>query len=279
MIVVSLHCQMGNQMFQYAFARALSKRLKTGYIPFVSSPYYPYRLSYFKTDWLTNFIYTSDWRTKQFKRICRKLIKYRCSAKIEDDECNPIDYDTDGVYYHGFFQSEIYFKEFELEIKKIFQIRKKYHSEFLEKYDEYLKTNKVIVVHVRRTDYLEVEFEGLGGQGVALPFEYYHKALNDIPNIEDYKVLFIGDDVDSIKVEFGEKSNYRFETNTAIIDFQLIQHADIAIIANSTFAWWAAYLSQKSDAKIIAPEYWLGYKVKKEYPVGIHTDKFEWLEF
>ena len=279
MILVSLHCQMGNQMFQYAFARALSKRLGTRFFPFVSSPYYPYKLSYFKTDWFTHFIYTSEWRAKQFKRICRKLIKYRFSDKIEDDEWNPIDYDTDGVYYNGFFQSEIYFKGFELEIKKIFQIRKKYKSEFLEKYDEFLKANNVIVVHVRRTDYLDVEFDVLGGQGVALPFEYYYNALNNVPNIEDYKVLFIGDDVDGIRAEFGEKSNYLYETNSAIVDFQLIQHADIAIIANSTFAWWAAYLKKKENSRIIAPEFWLGFKKNIVFPAGIRTDKFEWIKF
>lgn len=112
-----------------------------------------------------------------------------------------------------------------------------------------------------------------------MPFEYYRKALDSIEGIENYKVLFIGDDVESVKNEFGHEYNHSFESNPAIIDFQLIQHADIAIIANSTFAWWAAYLSQKPNAKIIAPEYWLGYKVKKEYPVGIRTDKFKWIKF
>lgn len=279
MILISLHCQMGNQMFQYAFARSQAKRLNTVFIPFVSIPYYPYKLHFFETDRITDFIYTNNWRTRQFKRICRKLNKYIFTDKIISDEWNPsIPYKNQG-YYEGFFQSDLYFKNYEQIIRKAFRIKKKYRYEFQDKYTDFLRNNKIIVVHVRRTDYHDVEFDGLGGQGVTLPLTYYHKALDLIPNIEKYQVLFISDDMDSIRNDFGDKSNYHYESNSAIVDFQLIQHADIAIIANSTFAWWAAYLSQNNNSRIMAPEYWLGHKTQNTYPAGIRTDRFEWVNF
>lgn len=279
MILVSLHCQMGNQMFQYAFARAQAKRLHTFFIPFVSSPYYPYRLGYFMTDPVTDFIYGRDWSTRQFKRICRKLTKHVFQQKITDNQWHPAIPGDNGVWYEGFFQSDLYFKEYEKSIRKAFRIKKLYRAEFERKYAGLFRENKIMVVHCRRSDYNEVEFEGLGGQGVTLPLAYYKNALATIENPEQYKVLFIGDDMESIRRDFGNQPNYRFETNSAIVDFQLIQHADIAIIANSTFAWWAAYLSVNKNCSILAPRYWLGHKVQNTYPVGIDTGKFKWIDF
>ncbi len=279
MIIVSLNCQMGNQLFQYAFAKATARRLGAFLIPFQSNPFYPFKLQFFELDLFTRFVYSHPKVTKQYHRICRKLVKHVFKTEITgNDWQNGVEI-RNNVYYEGFFQSDSYFQKYDSLIKKRLTLRKQYRKAFENKYKELFDNNKVIVVHFRRKDYLDVEFDGLGGKGVALPFEYYRKALDSIEGIENYKVLFIGDDVESVKNEFGHEYNHSFESNSAIVDFQLIQHADIAIIANSTFAWWAAYLSQKPDAKIIAPEYWLGYKVKKEYPVGIRTDKFEWLEF
>jgi len=279
MIVVSLHCQMGNQLFQYAFAKVTAKRLNTFFLPFINSPYHPFKLQYFELDWFTHVVYGNKYIAHQFKRICRKLIKYVCKDKITCDDWKSEVVTKNNVFYEGFFQSEDYFQGLETQIKKLFSIRKKYINEFDLKYGAFICENKIIVIHVRRKDYDEVEIESLGGPGVSLPLAYYYKAIDEIEKKNEYQILFIGDDVDSIKADFGEKPNYHYEVNSAIVDFQLIQHADIAIIANSTFAWWAAYLSQKTNSRIIAPCYWLGFKVKKEFPAGIQTNKFEWIEF
>jgi len=279
MLIISLHCQMGNQMFQYAYGKATAKRLYTFCIPFQSDPFYPFKLHYFKLDLFTRFVYSHPKITKQYHRVCRKLIKYVFKKHILEGEYKPVADIVNQAYYYGFFQQDRYFSSNIESIKKTFSIKRQYTKQFESKYGKYLEENKIIVVHLRRADYKDVEFDGLGGQGVSLPLEYYHKALDGIKNKEEYQILFISDDIESVKHDFGNEPNYRFEENTAILDFQLIQHADIAIIANSTFAWWAAYLSVKLIPLIIAPKYWLGFKVKKEFPIGIHTDKFEWIEF
>lgn len=279
MFIISLHCQMGNQLFQYAFGKAIAKRLHTTFIPFLSNPYYAFKLQYFKLDLFTTLVYSHPKVTKQYHRVCRKLIKYVFKQHIIEDECKSVSDIRNHAYYYGFFQSDRYFSMYEESIKKSFGIKKQYRKQFESKYGKLLHENKIIVVHLRRADYNLVEFEGLGGQGVSIPLEYYHKALEGIENKEEYQILFISDDIESVKRDFGNEPNYRFEENTAILDFQLIQHADIAIIANSTFAWWAGYLSEKSNSRIIAPEYWLGFKVKKEYPLGIQTTKFNWIDF
>ena len=92
------------------------------------------------------------------------------------------------------------------------------------KYQDILSHNKIIVIHIRRTDYLEVAINESEETDISLPLHYYHKVMSLIQDIEHYKIYFIGDDMDSIKSSFGYKNNYYFETNSPIIDFQLIQH-------------------------------------------------------
>lgn len=266
-------------MFQYAFARAKARREHTLWLPFQSDPYYPMKLAYFRTDWFTRLVYDHPKLMKQYHRVCRKLAKY-----VFINECGDKDGYTMNVpsakraYYKGFFQSDTYFKDQEQAVCKAFEIRSHYQKTFNEKYRQFFRENKVVVVHIRRTDYAEVEFEGMGGKDVSLPLTYYEKALKCIPNIEEYKILFVSDNIESVKQDFDHKSNYYFESNSPIVDFQIIQHADIAIISNSTFAWWAAYLSKNENQRTIAPKYWIGHKVQKTFPVGIETDRFKWIE-
>ena len=255
------------------------KKAENFFLPYTSNSFYPFKLQYFKLNPIVHWLYDNSEITRQFRRLCRKLIQYICKDKVLGNE-RIIDITLkNSAYYEGFFQSDAYFKDNIHLVFEDFRIKDKYRKAFTQKYGDFFAKNKVIVIHFRRKDYNDVKIPELSEAGISLPIDYYRKSLSMIENIEHYKILFIGDDLESVERDFGNNPNYLFENNEAIVDFQLIQNADIAIIANSTFAWWAAYLNEKSGARIIAPKYWLGFKGREVFPAGIETSKFEWIEF
>jgi len=79
----------------------------------------------------------------------------------------------------------------------------------------------------------------------------------------------VSDDIDFARTEFTHIPNSEFSQSDMITDFQIIMNADVSILSNSSFAWWAAYLNPKKNKIIYCPQYWLGFKVKKEYPENI----------
>jgi hypothetical protein len=125
---------------------------------------------------------------------------------------------------------------------------------------------------VRRGDYLNLNdwwLMNLGSDNLSLPDEYYINCLKRIPDYQGYKKIFVSDDVDYIQSAFGHLENAEFVSNSLIIDFQLLLNADILIASNSSFSWWAAYLNRKAHKQVFCPKYWLGFKVKREYPSNI----------
>lgn len=278
MIFIKIDAQLGNQLFQYAFAMSSAKKNDTFFIAYKVSQHF--HIKFFKLDPFTNFLYCGNKYIVFINTfICRQLVKVLGRKTIKDPEHLLVNTYEDYVLYEGYFQSEDYFVDYINEIKLRFQLKGKFINIFNMKYGDFFKKNKTIVIHFRRMDYGDVEFDSLGGKGYILPLDYYLKSMSLIGNINSYEIFFIGDDMGSVKNDFEGKSNYHFEMNSSIVDFQLIQNADIAIIANSTFAWWAAYLSLKPNSRIIAPKYWLGFKVDKTFPPGIETQKFEWINW
>lgn len=273
MIKVDLLGRLGNQMFQYAFAYATAKMNRTRFLITPTAPFEPAR--YFKLDAGTNFFYKTIPYNRYFIKLASICFPGRYNGnRVVDDQENGFVEQKDNCSYMGYFQSEKYFTAYKDQIAAAFAIKKKYTKKFQEKYSALLQHHKVIVIHVRRTDYLNFEKEHLGGKNLSLPLSYYRNCLQLIGDLSKYKILCISDDIDLVKQELGIDQQISYEQNDMITDFQLVQHADIAIIANSSFAWWAAYLNTKAE-KIYAPKYWLGFRVNKEFPYGIIPGKFQ----
>jgi hypothetical protein len=273
MIKVDLRGRMGNQMFQYSFAYSASKKLKTFFV--MNQAEHRFQLpQYFKLDFLTRLLF-NQYVFDYYQKVNHKF-PLKKEIEVAHDESNVIL--TNNTRYIGFFQSDFFFKADIKQLRKRFSIKKKWVSLFEQKYGDLFRNNKIVVVHVRRTDYLYHGDESLGSGDLSLPMAFYEKCLGKIEELNNYKVLCISDDILFVKDYFKDRLNFLFESNNAIVDFQLLMNANVLIIANSSFAWWAAYLNQVPGKLIFAPKYWIGFKTKEEHPRGIMTPLFNWVD-
>lgn len=200
-----------NQMFQYAFIKALSLRNDTDFkldlSPFKYYKTWPYELEnlniekkYAKIDEIPFYLrinpknrYLAYINNVYVKPICSKLNKYHFKErewKFESDFMN-----KNNWYFGWYFQNIEYFKDFENEIKKDFTFSKPLSNKNLEILD-LLNWKEIVCVHIRRWDYLKFpEFHPTCTK------EYYKKAVNYIYNkVENPAFLFFSDDTERVKV-------------------------------------------------------------------------------
>ena len=297
MIGVKLNGRLGNQLFQYAFGYSASKKLKVNfYLLKTGTPIDIYR--YFKLE--KNLFYLIDiifFNTKVGKLLFSHYLRrvfYGFISSLKIRQTKLINYTEspeainnaleDKTNYDGFFQSEVHFENYKEKIIEIFKIKDKYQKIFNLKFRNILLKPRKVVIHIRKTDYLELGHLNLGGKDLSIPLKYYHRIIKQIHDESNYYII-ISDDPLSIKNEFDYLTNKYISFNNEIIDFQLMLSADICVISNSTFSWWAAYLNNNKDKSVYCPQYFLGHLIKEEYPINIyppnwiqipidHIDKF-----
>ena len=155
------------------------------------------------------------------------------------DEC------PDWVSIQGYFQTEKYFKHIKKEIKGDFEFR----DEIFDPCKQMLSgLDKPISLHIRRTDYIT------NPNHTALSLEYYKKALNEFN--KNSTVLIFSDDPEWCNQQelFSDDRFLISEGNSNYVDLCLMTLCSGHIIANSSFSWWGAWLSDSN--KVVAPDGW-----------------------
>ena len=143
------------------------------------------------------------------------------------------------------------------------KIMKEIQSFNLSKYDstaealvEASKRNLILAIHVRLTDYKYERDFGLLGPS------YYEKALQIAFSKVNFNKIWLFSDEPVLAVDMLPQ---KYRDLVFIIDdngrppaytLQLMRLCSGYIIANSTFSWWGARLSQTSKALVIAPAVW-----------------------
>ena len=159
--------------------------------------------------------------------------------------------------YHGYFQTEKYFKEHEIIIRRLFSPSEEVQSQI----DSIIQKSpeiEICAIHVRHGDYYEIPH-----RHPPLPLSYYEKAISLIkkPNIGFF---IFSDDLPWCRKYLSpllEGNHYWFEdeliSGPLPLTLFLMAGCHHHIGANSSFSWWGAWLSTKNGIKIF-PTQWFG---------------------
>ena len=244
----------GNQMFQYAAAFSLAKKHSEDLYILDSRPS--------PTGGREKYELLEAFSSLEAKIIshdddCVKSItgQYREPSFTFDSNLSLVRSNTD---IHGYFQSELYFREYREDLLRQFS----FSSSVLDKCQKRIKqineayqSSNICAVHVRRGDYQNLSDYHTN---MSSHPEYYSMSMGAVSQkLEGTKFIVFSDDIDWCKntfpddVIFSDMSNH-FE------DMCLMSLCNSHIIANSSFSWWGAWLS--NSKLVIAPRMWFGPK-------------------
>ena len=270
MISVYLNGRLGNNLFQYVFCRIASiKQNCNFYIPkSEEESILFYTLCSQKTSRYLEMPTNSNphyWTGEKLFDIDYgfndgNIVKCVGDINIEDV--------TDGDLLVDFYQSDSHLIEYrDTILNDWFKFKKPIVDESKDLLKRY-NIDEYCYIHLRATDYKSIP-------QYFLPITYYLKSINYIresyPNI---KFLVVTDDLDEGKKMFPE---FDVISNSTEIDFYLISQSKYKIISNSSFSWWASWLSQNSKITI-APNNWFNYNNGNTFsPSGIKTSFFTYI--
>lgn len=285
MIIVRIWLGLGNQMFQYAYAKALQEKgisvrldLAKAYdevfpkyinndsreniiqnfrisIPEINvKTYGKYEYIYRNTIikkiifWLSQH---SLWRYKFYEEERAGYSKK--SAKIRRGE----------YYIKGWFQNEDYFKHIRAVLLREFVPQKKIRIP--KDLRMSINDSESVSIHVRRKDYIRINH--------SINAAYYRKAIDYMKGIYRNPIFVVfSDDLEWVKKNMQINGRHIYVNEERNLqDYEelfIMSRCKSNIIANSTFSWWAAWLNQNKNKIVIAPRIWMesqGDIVPKEW--------------
>ncbi len=176
------------------------------------------------------------------------------------------------ILLNGYFQAHQY--PFEIETyKKMQSIEIINQSQELKDWINLANVERPVIVHLRLSDY-KME-KGIG----VLPSKYYEKALMQIQEMAQSRKIWVFSDepaaVDQFikpPIDYGIRVIGDNGLNPAET-LELMRHGSAYVIANSTFSWWAAFLSYEKGCPTIMPAPWFQ---NMPSPEGIKPEN--WIE-
>lgn len=237
---------LGNQLFQYAFAKNI--KLNHGYDVEIETTWYDK-----EKKGCVNREYALD-RLRCDIKVSDPLSKIRCKSVIHEDrdECVEIQDDT---YYAGYWQNPNYFNSISKQIRKDFELKELDISNSTSDLKKEILASNSLSLHVRRTDYLE------NSKYYVCDTEYYLRAFEYIRKEHGECVCYVfSDDIGWCKENMNclNTELHFIDTGDDLIDWYLMCQTRHHIIANSTYSWWAAWMND-GNGTVIMPQKWLQY--------------------
>ena len=266
-VISKLSGGIGNQMFQYAAARALALRLDAPLILdiswFSTHEERPFALDKFS---ISGEVYHTPFADSKLlagpiSKLATPLIKTHFGVPAY--KAGQFNFDPyilqikDGVYLKGYWQSEKYFQQAAEKIRFDFKCKHPLTSPRQETAN-HIDTKKAISVHVRRGDYIT---SAKNDPNHTCSPEWYSVAMEKMALDLPEPVFFIfSDDPDWARKNLPSKWESHFvEPQNDRRDFEdmyLMSRCQRHIIANSSFSWWVAWLNASETKRVIAPTKW-----------------------
>jgi len=166
------------------------------------------------------------------------------------------------VFLHGYWQTYASVQPLKAQLKESLNLKNVISNKYYQLIMKMIKDSKnSVMLHVRRGDYLTKKCSNK-----PLPVSYYEKALKLISSqIADPHIFLFSDDLDwaetylpldYYKVTVVRWTKNDISCNSTIAEFDLMKNCKHAIIANSTFSWWPAFILKESSSIVIAPIRW-----------------------
>jgi|TARA_B110001450_G_scaffold255524_1_gene283320 hypothetical protein len=273
---------LGNQLFMYANAFSLSKKINYNLFIDDESGYDSKSIRSFD---LNNFNITANIAANDLKfnnhkkKIIKKLLIFfdkftknkNFIIELRDQYKKTAYYDyindislNDNIFIEGYFESEKYFldqkkslqKEFSLKNENIYQDNR-YINDIINK--------NVVSICVRQNRFSE----RLGNHSNPLSLnksksfvkdtiDYIKKAENLIETKISNPIYYLwSNDFTNLREYFPE-NKYKFiinNKNKILSDFYLLKNCKYFIVGPSTFHWWGAWLSDYNDKICIRPKH------------------------
>jgi hypothetical protein len=253
-IIIRLKGGLGNQLFIYSYGFSFIKKnydllfdLKTGFFfdYYNRKPRLSELINDLKLINITHiFIY---YFTKKYKKVANLIFKSIIITESQSNvllDINENDLLKKYIFIEGYFQSLNYFYSYKSDLYNKIEFPEliKQQTSF---FSERIINSNSVSIHVRRKQYDN-----------HLPSDYYYKAIDIVLNKVKDSIFFIfSDDHDWCKKNLPNTANYVFVEGfkDELCDLYLMSLCKCNIIANSSFSWWGAWLTNKENKIVIAP--------------------------
>lgn len=279
---------LGNQLFEYAFARAIqektnerimiSKRFFQKYytqrdqvIDFFADYYtlnkntvvsdsrllyYAFFMYYTFSHFFFKYIRrqrTWEITPKQFYRFAKW--GFYCSRN-ESYLCNDISelpLNAPIKYVEGFFQWADVISPIRKTLQKELSLRvplEKSSEDLLVK----IRNTESVCLHIRRGDYLKYDLFHVCN------YQYYKSAMEYVATKVEKPVFFIfSNEIDWVERNYIIPYEHVFvkENHAAPFELELMRNCKHFILSNSSFSWWAQFLAEYNSSIVVAPSPWL----------------------
>ena len=158
------------------------------------------------------------------------------------------------IFINGFFENKKYFDNIRQILLEEFTPKRPPLQSNAQLYD-IISNNNSVCVSIRRGDYLD---KGMKSFNVC-DENYFLNAIEEIKKrVNNPVFIFFSDDIEWVKrnIKINDKCYYESGKDPVYEKIRLMYSCKHFIISNSTFSWWAQYLSRNQEKVIVSPKHW-----------------------